>query len=79
MKYYNIKNIIEKESASELLKNVQVFDVYDGAPIEEGHKNISVRLSFQSDTQTLDDKTVNFLRDKILLELNKNLGVNLRP
>ena len=78
VKYEDIQKVI-LEAGGELLKNIKVFDVYEGTPIEQDFRNISVRLYFQSEKKTLDDKTVNFIQDKILDELNKKLCVRLRP
>jgi phenylalanyl-tRNA synthetase beta chain len=78
VKYEDIQKVI-LEAGGELLKNIKVFDVYEGAPIEQDFRNISVRLYFQSEKKTLEDKTVNFIQDKILDELNEKLCVKLRP
>jgi len=48
-----------------LAESVTIFDVYTGAPIEEGKKSVSVRITYRSATQTLEDSAVNDLHTSI--------------
>ncbi len=48
-----------------LLENIRLFDVYEGAPIPDGKKSISFRLTYCSSDETLEDETVNRLHKNI--------------
>ncbi|MFC1566560.1 phenylalanine--tRNA ligase subunit beta [bacterium] len=72
----NVENFIKK-TAKQLLKNINVFDVYRGKPLKENQKNISYKLYFQSDDRTLSDQEVNKIQEKIIKGLVK-INVELR-
>jgi phenylalanyl-tRNA synthetase beta chain len=67
-----------KNSAGDLLIDVNIFDVYEGKPIKEGFKNIAIRLFFQSFNETLSEELINKLQNKILEGLNKKNNIVLR-
>lgn len=60
-----------------LLKNVQLFDVYEGKNLPEGKKSYAVRFVLQDESKTLQDKqieeTMKRIQDKICTELNAQL------
>ncbi|HKL73268.1 MAG TPA: phenylalanine--tRNA ligase subunit beta [Clostridia bacterium] len=66
-----------KESCSNILDNLEIFDVYTGGQVDKGKKSIAVKLSFQENTRTLTDSDVNIEIDNILTKL-KELDVYLR-
>jgi phenylalanyl-tRNA synthetase beta chain len=61
-----------------LLRNVNLFDVYEGDKLPEGKKSYAVSFSFQDDEKTLKDEQVDKLMDKIYEQLNKQLKAELR-
>jgi len=61
-----------------LLKDVRVFDVYEGDQVGEGKKSLAVRLSFQAPDRTLSDAEVNELRRQMLERVRTELGAGLR-
>ena len=61
-----------------LLKEVTLFDVYEGEQIPPGKKSLAYHLSFQSPSKTLTDREVKRQRDRILARLEKQLGARLR-
>jgi len=61
-----------------LLKEVTLFDVYEGEQIPAGKKSLAYHLSFQSPSKTLTDKEVRRQRNRILKRLEKQLGARLR-
>ncbi len=67
-----------KTAGGELLKNVEFFDVYTGAPIPAGFKSVAYSLEFRSDEQNLTDKDIEPVMQKILLSLESELGAKLR-
>ena len=60
-----------------LLQHVHVFDIYEGAQVEEGRKSIAFGLRFGAG-RTLKDEEVDKTVDRILKSLNKNFGAELR-
>jgi phenylalanyl-tRNA synthetase beta chain len=42
-----------------LLESVQLFAVYEGDPVPEGSKSVSLRMTYRSASQTLSDEQVN--------------------
>lgn len=61
-----------------LLRDVELFDVYEGEQLEEGKRSLAYHLTFQSPQKTLTDKEVGKQRKKIISQLEKSLGVSLR-
>src|SRR5690625_1080255 len=45
-------------AAGELLVSVEPFDVYEGAPIEEGRRSVALRLHFRHEERSLRDEEV---------------------
>ncbi|MBR7090824.1 MAG: phenylalanine--tRNA ligase subunit beta, partial [Clostridia bacterium] len=65
-------------SGGQLLQNVDVFDVYSGAEIPEGQKNVAFKLTFQKMDATLLADEINTAFDKILNDLTTKFNVKLR-
>ena len=55
-----------QKAGGRLLKDISVFDVYQGKNIEEGKKSIAFSLLFEDATRTLTDEEVNTLFMKII-------------
>lgn len=72
-----IEDII-KANGSDILESYQLFDVYKGAQIEEGHKSIAYSITYRSKDKTLTDEDVAKVHDKIVSELSEKLNANLR-
>lgn len=64
--------------ASGLVKNVELFDIYTGAPIPEGKKSIAFSLLLRADDRTLTDKEADDDVKAILSLLKSELGAVLR-
>jgi phenylalanyl-tRNA synthetase beta chain len=62
----------------EVLSNLELFDVYAGEGIDSGMKSMSLALTIQSRSRTLDDTEVNTALSVILSSLTDKLGVVLR-
>ncbi|GAA0710336.1 phenylalanine--tRNA ligase subunit beta [Paraclostridium ghonii] len=72
-----IEDII-KANGADILESYQLFDVYKGAQIEEGHKSIAYSITYRSKDKTLTDEDVAKVHDKIVSELSEKLNANLR-
>ena len=64
-------------SAGKLLRNVELFDIYRGAGIEEGKKSLAFALSLRADDRTLTDADSEAVISKVLAALEK-IGARLR-
>ena len=62
------------QSGGDLLQAVELFDVYRGGSVEEGHKSLAYSLIFQSSELTLTDKKLNKVQQKIVKALAKAGG-----
>jgi len=67
-----------QKAGGKLLKSVEIFDIYTGKPIPEGHKSMALGLTFQSAERTLTDKDTQKSWDKILKALGREHGAELR-
>ena len=67
-----------KKAAGSLLVGSKVFDLYTGSNIETGKKSMSYSLEFNADDRTLTDEEINQLLEKIIANLEKTLGAELR-
>ena len=65
-------------TGGELVESVRLFDVYEGEQVPEGKKSLAYAITYHSATETLTDKAVNALHDKIIKHLNQELGAELR-
>jgi phenylalanyl-tRNA synthetase beta chain len=69
---------VAKSCDKKILKNVGLFDVYEGNNLEEGKKSYAVSFHFQDAEQTLKDEQVDAVMQKIRTELESKLGAELR-
>lgn len=60
------------------IKEVRLFDVYQGPPIPKGKKGVSYRIRYQAPDRTLTDEEVNQFHAKVILQLKEGLGAELR-
>ncbi|MBN2893129.1 MAG: phenylalanine--tRNA ligase subunit beta [Bacteroidales bacterium] len=62
----------------QLIKEVSIFDMYEGKNIPEGKKSYAVSFWLQSDTKTLDDKQIKKIMDKLIYNYQNKLGAEIR-
>jgi phenylalanyl-tRNA synthetase beta chain len=60
------------------IENVDLFDLYRGPGIPEGHKSIAVRVRYRSHERTLTDEEVNGLQERVVQNLLKKINVTIR-
>jgi phenylalanyl-tRNA synthetase beta chain len=61
-----------------ILKEIGLFDVYEGKNLEEGKKSYAVSFTFQDPEQTLKDNQIDAIMEKIRVELEGKLSATLR-
>ena len=67
-----------KESAGNLLTNIEVFDVYTGEHIEKTKKSIAYSLTFSDSNKTLTDDEVTGIFNKVISDIEIKLGAEIR-
>lgn len=66
------------QSEKILLKEVDLFDVYEGDKLPEGKKSYAVSFLIQDETKTLTDKQIDKVMQKLQQTFEKNLQALLR-
>jgi len=66
------------DSERNFLKNVYLFDVYEGKNLESGKKSYAVSFILQDENKTLTDKQIDTMMKKIQSNLENKLGARLR-
>ena len=69
---------IATESERKLLKNIALFDVYEGKNLPAGKKSYAVSFYLQDEGKTLNDKQIDAIMKKIQTNLEQKLGAQLR-
>lgn len=67
-----------REVAGELLKEVDIFDVYQGKGITPDHKSIALALTLQHASRTLVDEEVAELIERVIVALKNRFAAELR-
>jgi phenylalanyl-tRNA synthetase beta chain len=69
---------IARKSGKKLLKEVSLFDVYEGSNLPQGKKSYAVNFVLQDNEKTLTDQQIDAIMQKIRINLEKELGAVLR-
>jgi len=65
-------------AGGELLRRVELFDVYRGEPVPPGKKSLAYSLTYQAQDRTLTDQEVARVQERIVRCLAEELGARLR-
>lgn len=77
IKFSTLKSIAFA-SERQLLRSVNLFDVYTGKGVPEGKKSYAISYILRDDTKTLNDKQIDKAMERILMAYEKQLGAKLR-
>jgi phenylalanyl-tRNA synthetase beta chain len=69
---------IAYETEKKLLKEVALFDVYEGKNLEAGKKSYAVSFTLQDENATLNDKQIDKIMQKLITNLQNKLDAKLR-
>jgi phenylalanyl-tRNA synthetase beta chain len=69
---------IAKQTEKELLKEVDLFDVYQGKNLPKGKKSYAVSFTIQDENKTLTDKQIDKIMSKLQANFEEQLGAELR-
>ncbi|ERN52488.1 phenylalanine--tRNA ligase subunit beta [Alkalihalophilus marmarensis] len=72
-----VEKVISQTGGS-LLRSVQLFDLYQGEHMEEGKKSLAFSLTYLDPEKTLTDEDVTLVHEKVLEELQAQIGASLR-
>ena len=75
--FEDLKGIAYK-SEKKLIKNIQVFDVYMGDKIAAGKKSYALSFTLQDENQTLTDKQIDAVMQKIISNLAQTAKAEIR-
>lgn len=67
-----------RDAAGEHLKNLRLFDVYEGKGIDPHRKSMAIGLTLQDSSRTLTDDEVNAVMDRVLQSLEQGFNATLR-
>jgi phenylalanyl-tRNA synthetase beta chain len=62
----------------QLIADVSIFDVYEGAGVAEGHRSLGLSVTLQPRDKTLTDAEIEAVAAKIVAEVGKKTGASLR-
>jgi phenylalanyl-tRNA synthetase beta chain len=66
------------QTDKKILKEVSLFDVYEGKNLPEGKKSYAVSFTLQDEEKTLNDKQIETIMSKIQKNLEEKLNAILR-
>ncbi|MDB5159291.1 MAG: phenylalanyl-tRNA synthetase beta subunit [Mucilaginibacter sp.] len=69
---------IAQRTERKLLKEVNVFDVYEGDKLPAGKKSYALSFIIQDTEKTLTDKTIDAIMQKLIYNLEKEAGAEIR-
>ncbi len=77
IKFQEIERIAH-DTEKKLLKNIVLFDVYEGKNLEAGKKSYAVNFTLQDNEKTLNDKQIDAIMQKLIKQLTDKLDAKLR-
>ena len=69
---------VAKQTEKKLIKDINLFDVYEGKNLPEGKKSYAVSFIIQDESKTLNDKEIEKIMSKLQTNFEKELGASLR-
>ncbi|MDO5754836.1 MAG: phenylalanine--tRNA ligase subunit beta [Tissierellia bacterium] len=70
-----IEEVIYKQSP--WIRDVQLFDIYEGKHVDENHRSMAYNIIYQDENRTLKDDEVSAVQEKLISALDE-IGVKLR-
>ncbi len=77
VKFDQLKQIALK-TERQLLKDINVFDVYEGSKLPEGKKSYALSFILQDEEKTLTDKQIDGIMQKLIYNFEKETGAEVR-
>lgn len=73
----SVAEIIRREGGPHL-RNVALFDVYEGKQVPEGYRSLAYTMTYRADDRTLTDEEIAEAQSRIEAALRRELGVVVR-
>ncbi len=67
-----------KKICGKVLKEVEVFDIYEGTNLETGQRSVGFRMEYQDGTGTLDEERLVELQNRILSAVGEKFSIGIR-
>ena len=67
-----------RQTEKKLLRRVELFDVYEGDKLPAGKKSYAANFILQDPERTMNDKQIDAVMQKLIAQLKKQLGAELR-
>jgi phenylalanyl-tRNA synthetase beta chain len=75
---YGTLEALAFQTERKLLKEVDLFDVYEGKGIPAGKRSYALSFILQDENQTLNDKTIDKTMNRLQQRFEKEVGAELR-
>ena len=75
---YDTLEKIGYKYGSKLMKNISLFDVYEGDKVEAGKKSYALNFVLQNPEKTLTDEEINKVMNKLIGAYEREVGAKLR-
>lgn len=69
---------IAMDTERKLLKDIYLFDVYEGKNLEAGKKSYAISFILQDNDKTLTDKQIDSIMNKLIRNFEEKLGAKIR-
>jgi len=69
---------VEVLNTDTLIKNIELFDIYEGDKVGQGKKSLAFHVTYQSYEKTLNDEEIKNLTNKIIERLKNKFAAELR-
>ncbi|HUM50746.1 MAG TPA: hypothetical protein PK431_02985, partial [Chitinophagales bacterium] len=69
---------IATKFGKKILRNIELFDIYEDEKIGNDKKSYAVSFTFKDDTKTLQDADIDSVMKKLMEEYNKQLNAEIR-
>ncbi len=75
---FNEVQKIAKQTLPQYLKDILLFDVYNGKPLSENQKSFAVAFFLNNSKKTMEDKEIDGLMDKLIVNFEQKLKAIIR-
>lgn len=77
VKFDKVEAIIKKQN-NKLISGINVFDVYEGKPLEASQKAVSISIDLYDENKTLSDQDIDPLMEKLIQQFETELNAIIR-
>jgi len=76
--HYDAIEQLAYSTEPKLLKNVNLFDIYEGEKVGEGKKSYALSFTLSDEESTLQDKQIDGVMNKLMKQFEDKLGAQIR-